>query len=609
MLNVVTPNDHLENLAINSKKSTLGYSWKKKNVDERLSKSISQKYDLSPIISDLLTARNISLSGIELFLDPKLKNSLPDPFSLGGVSEAVNFVLNAIKNSKRIAIFADYDVDGATSAAILKKFLANIGYESQIYIPDRIKEGYGPNSNALIDLKNSGIDLVVTLDCGTVSFEPLLEAKKVGLDIIVIDHHLGAIQKPEAIAIINPNQIGESFEHKNLCAAGVTFLFIVALNKKLREEGFYQKIKEPNLLGFLDLVALGTVCDVMELTGLNRVYVAAGLKILKKRQNIGIKAICDLVNLDQEPTSYHLGFVIGPRINAGGRIGKSDLGARLLSTNSEAEAVEIANQLESHNIDRKDIEINALADAVESLKNKRNGFGEDDAVIFAISYEWHQGVIGIIASRLKDIYNKPVAVITIDKESKKGKASCRSINGVDFGIQILNARAQNLLIEGGGHAMAGGFSVDEEQIESLHRFFCQNMAKNIAKINSQKNAYYDIKLDLSQINVDLLQEIDKLEPFGVGNPKPKFYLKNVRKVSSKLVGKEQNHISCIFTAKNMTKTNQIQAMLFRGVGSDLEPILLGENYSKEINLIGTLNINSWMGSKKVQMIIEDIEIY
>jgi len=609
VLNVVTPNDHLENLAINSKKSTLGYSWKKKNVDERLSKSISQKYDLSPIISDLLTARNISLSGIELFLDPKLKNSLPDPFSLGGVSEAVNFVLNAIKNSKRIAIFADYDVDGATSAAILKKFLANIGYESQIYIPDRIKEGYGPNSNALIDLKNSGIDLVVTLDCGTVSFEPLLEAKKVGLDIIVIDHHLGAIQKPEAIAIINPNQIGESFEHKNLCAAGVTFLFIVALNKKLREEGFYQKIKEPNLLGFLDLVALGTVCDVMELTGLNRVYVAAGLKILKKRQNIGIKAICDLVNLDQEPTSYHLGFVIGPRINAGGRIGKSDLGARLLSTNSEAEAVEIANQLESHNIDRKDIEINALADAVESLKNKRNGFGEDDAVIFAISYEWHQGVIGIIASRLKDIYNKPVAVITIDKESKKGKASCRSINGVDFGIQILNARAQNLLIEGGGHAMAGGFSVDEEQIESLHRFFCQNMAKNIAKINSQKNAYYDIKLDLSQINVDLLQEIDKLEPFGVGNPKPKFYLKNVRKVSSKLVGKEQNHISCIFTAKNMTKTNQIQAMLFRGVGSDLEPILLGENYSKEINLIGTLNINSWMGSKKVQMIIEDIEIY
>jgi len=242
VLNVVTPNDHLENLAINSKKSTLGYSWKKKNVDERLSKSISQKYDLSPIISDLLTARNISLSGIELFLDPKLKNSLPDPFSLGGVSEAVNFVLNAIKNSKRIAIFADYDVDGATSAAILKKFLANIGYESQIYIPDRIKEGYGPNSNALIDLKNSGIDLVVTLDCGTVSFEPLLEAKKVGLDIIVIDHHLGAIQKPEAIAIINPNQIGESFEHKNLCAAGVTFLFIVALNKKLREEGFYQKI-------------------------------------------------------------------------------------------------------------------------------------------------------------------------------------------------------------------------------------------------------------------------------------------------------------------------------------------------------------------------------
>jgi len=586
--------------------SLLGFNWQKKTFDERASKAIFQKYNISPIVSDLLSSRIHDLSEVEQFLDPKLKNLLPDPYELGGMSKAVDTVLKAIENNQKITIFADYDVDGATSAAILKRFLLSIGYDAQIYVPDRVKEGYGPNSQALINLKESGTDLIITLDCGTVSFEPLLTANKIGLDVIVIDHHLGVFEKPKAIAIINPNQIGEKFPHKNLCAAGVTFLFIVALNKKLREDGFYQKITEPNLVSFLDLVALGTVCDVMELRGLNRAFVTQGLKILKQRQNAGIKAICDIANLDEKPNSYHLGFVIGPRINAGGRIGKSDLGANLLSSNDEIEAFEIASQLEKCNQERKEIESQALRGAIESLQNGIYNFNEKDDIIFAISYEWHQGIIGIIASRLKDLYNKPVAVITIDKETKIGKASCRSITGIDFGSQIINAKASDLILEGGGHAMAGGFMVFEDRIEDLHHFFCQNLAKKVSEINNQKIRNYDVEIDLSQVNCDLLREINSLEPFGIGNPKPKFFLKNVRKISAKVVGNDQSHISCIFSSKEMIKTNQIQAMLFRGVGSDLEPILLGEGYSKVMSLIGTLNINSWMGVKRVQMIIEDI---
>lgn len=598
-----------KNNNLKNKKSILGYKWSKREFDNRLSNLILQNYDISPIVADLLSIRDINLSEISLFLNPKIKTCLPDPFTLDGVSESVSYIIKAIKESKKITIFADYDVDGATSAAILKRFLQNIDYQADIYIPDRIKEGYGPNSKALIDLKNKGTDLVITLDCGTVSFEPLLKAKEVGLDIIVIDHHLGVLEKPKAIAIINPNQIGDQFLYKNLCAAGITFLFVVALNKRFREEGFYKKFQEPNLLDLLDLVALGTVCDVMELVGLNRVFVAQGLKIIKQRQNLGIKTICDLAAIDQEPNSYHLGFIIGPRINAGGRIGKSDLGARLLSTNDEFEAMQIAEQLEQYNKDRKDIENIALKQAIESLEIEKSNFSNSDPVIFAVSDKWHQGVIGIIASRLKDIYNKPVAVITIDKKTRKGKASCRSISGVDFGAQIINAKMNNLIIEGGGHAMAGGFSIDEDKIKDLHHFFCEKMAKDVDIINSQKIMNYDIEIDMMQVNVDLVKDIDILEPFGVGNNRPKFYLKNVRKISAKIVGSERNHISCIFCGNDgIVNNKQIQVILFRGVGTDLESVLLAEKYNKKMNLIGTLSINSWMGVEKVQMILEDIDL-
>lgn len=603
------------------KLSILQHHWQQKEFDWRFSKAISQRFELSEVLSDLLAMRKIEIDEIENFLRPKIKTALPNPFDLGSVADGVSHVISALKQKQKITIFADYDVDGATSAALFKRFFVAIGVEVSIYVPDRILEGYGPNREALLKIKNSGSDLVIMVDCGTVAFEPLLAAKEAGLDIIVIDHHLGVLQKPEAIAVINPNLLDEKFPHKNLCAAGVSFLFLVALNKKLRDCGFYNppleggsklqasrggKITEPNLLNFLDLVALGTVCDVMTLKGLNRAFVDAGLKILNQRKNLGLRTICDLAGLNEKPSAYHLGFIIGPRINAGGRIGKSDLGARILSSENEMEVQQIARELEVLNSQRKNIEVAALEEAIAALEKGENGFSKNDAVIFAMSENWHQGVIGIVASRLKDLYGKPVAVIALDKENNKGKASCRSISGVDFGLEILNARSQNLLLEGGGHAMAGGFSVERNKIKDLHKFFCEKLNQKVAEILAQNISQFDISLDLVQVNLDLIKELSQLEPFGMGNVRPKFLLKDVVKVRANLVGATGDHVSCIFSSKSTIGfSGNIQAIAFRAAKTPVGEILLDDKI-KNMNLIGTLDINNYMGIEKVQMIIEDI---
>ena len=589
--------------------SILNLNWQQKTFDERLAVAIRQKMELSDALSKILAAKEIELDEIENFLDPKIKTNLPNPFELLDMQEAVAHVVEAIKLNKKITIFADYDVDGATSSALLKRFFREVGVDVGIYVPDRALEGYGPNTSALLNLKKSGTDLVITVDCGTIAFEPLEAAAKAGLELIVIDHHIGVTEKPEALAVINPNRIDEKFPHKNLCAAGVSFLFAVAVNKVLRDVGFYQekKISEPKLMQLLDLVALGTVCDVMPLTGVNRAFVAQGLKVLKARENLGLRAICDLAGLDEEPNSYHLGFILGPRINAGGRVGKSDLGARILSSEDESEVQEIAMQLEEFNKQRKEIETKIQEEAVAQLEKSVGGFGVNDSVIFAVSNSWHQGVIGIVASRLKDIYNKPVAVITI--KDGKGKASCRSITGVDFGSAILQARLEGLLLEGGGHAMAGGFSVLEEKIPDLHKFFNENLKEKVAEFGSKKDMFFAAKLDLPQVNIELLKELSKLEPFGMGNSKPKFIIRDLQKVKANLIGKTAEHISCIFSYKTtLGFSGNLQAVSFRSVGTALGDILLDPKMTKPMNVAGQLNINSWMGVEKVQLLIEDVLI-
>ena len=484
----------------------------------------------------------------------------------------------------------------------------------EIYVPDRVLEGYGPNSQALLALKKNGTDLVITVDCGTVAFKPFEDAAKSGLEIIVIDHHLGVLEKPEALAVINPNRVDETFAHKNLCAAGVCFLFVVAINKRLREIGFYadsqssaNKFSEPKILSLLDLVALGTVCDVMPLTGLNRAFVAQGLKTLRTRQNIGIRALCDVAGLDEEPTAYHLGFIIGPRINAGGRVGKSDLGARILSTENSEEAKEIAAQLHALNAERKEIEAKVLEESIAKLEKRVDGFTGLDPLVFSVGEGWHQGVIGIVASRLKDLYNRPTAVIAINPETKIGKASCRSIAGIDIGNAILQARLNGLLLEGGGHAMAGGFSVEAQKIPQLQKFFHELLAEKITELTKEKLREFSCYLDLENINLNLLKNIQKLEPYGMGNSRPKFIIRNLRRVNAKIIGQSQEHISCNFSSlSNIGFAGNLQAVAFRSVGTRIADILLDAKFNKPISIAGELNINNWMGIEKVQMMIEDV---
>ncbi len=610
----------------NPQLSILGNYWYEKPYDERLMMALQQKFELNSALAKVIAAKNISLDDVDDFLNPTIKSALPNPFDLLDMDVAVKHAIDAILRKKKITIFADYDVDGATSAAILKRFFADIGVDVSIYIPDRILEGYGPNVDALLALKKSGTDLVITVDCGTVAFEPLEAAHKAGLEIIVIDHHIGVLEKPKALAVINPNRIDETFPHKNICAATVSFLFAVAVNKTLREIGFFggektnsafdarmnhvafdgeNVAKEPNLLALLDLVALGTVCDVMPLTGLNRALVSQGLKILRKRQNLGIRALCDIANLDEEPTAYHLGFIVGPRINAGGRVGTSILGATILSTDDEHMAAEIASKLDKLNSERKEIEKRVLAESIENLEKGKGGFSINDDIIFAVSDGWHQGVIGIVASRLKDLYSKPVAVIALD--GAKGKASCRSIQGIDFGGSILQAKMQDLIIEGGGHAMAGGFSIKAEKIGDLHKFFHELLSKKIKEISAQNMRDFDAEIDLENVNLDLIKSLQSLEPYGTANRRPKFIVRNLRKMNAKLIGADKSHISCNFSSlSNVGFSANLGAIAFRSANTKIAEILLDPNFRKPINIVAELNINNWMGQEKVQAVIEDI---
>ncbi|MDA0901824.1 MAG: single-stranded-DNA-specific exonuclease RecJ [Proteobacteria bacterium] len=586
-------------------KSVLGINWQQKQYDERLALAIAQKMGLSQNLAKLLATKSVALEEVENFLNPTIKASLPDPFALLDMDVAVNKIIQAIKEKKKIVIFGDYDVDGATSSALLKRFFRMVGVEVEIYIPDRISEGYGPNSQALLALKKNGADLVITVDCGAVAFEPLEAASNAGLDVIVVDHHLGALEKPKAIAIVNPNRLDEKFEHKNLAAVGVCFLLCVALNKLLKEENYYQQkqLQQPNLLSLLDLVALGTVCDVVPLTGVNRSFVSQGLKVMKNRQNLGIRQLCDLANLDEKPGAYHLGFVLGPRINAGGRVGEAALGATLLSSEDAQQTEEIAKKLDLYNKQRKDIEKSVQEEAIAQIEKSKAML--ESPVLFAASQDWHPGVIGIVASRIKERYEKPVAVISL--KDGLGKASCRSVTGVDFGSAIVQARVEGLVIEGGGHAMAGGFSIDEKKIDDLHKFFCNRLGNLVEVYNLNKARHFNDVLDINSANLNLAQDVCLLEPYGSANAKPRFMIKDLLIASADAIGADGKHVRCVFSSKTMAGwEGRISGIAFGAMESDLGNILISKNKSQKVNVIGQVNINSWMGNDNVQILIEDI---
>lgn len=578
-------------------KSVRNRKWKKYSVDYNYLSLLKNSTNFSSLMLELMMNRNIPLEEINHFISPKLKNYLPDPNHLLDMEKAAKFLAKSMAENKNIAVFGDYDVDGATSAALIKKFFGKIKKEIGIYIPDRIREGYGPNIEALKHLKAKGVEVVVTVDCGAVAYDALAEAKEIGLEVVVIDHHQGGERLPDAIAVVNPNRQDETSDYTYLCAAGVTFLLLISLNNELKKSGL-PSITSVEMLEMLDLVALGTVCDVVPIKGLNRAFVSQGIKLISRGSNTGINALKQITNLNSDIDAYHLGFVLGPRINAAGRVGDANLGAELLSCEDYDKSIGIARSLDMHNHERRAIEMKLLEEAINQVAQNQ----KSNPVAFIIGEKWHLGVIGIIAGRLKENFNKPSIVITVTDGI--GKASCRSVKNIDIGRIIHKAKEKNLLLAGGGHAMAAGFTVAADKIMQLQEFIEAEISQDYNKFLQEDYYYFDSILNLSAIDIDLIADIAKIGPFGSDNPHPVFRLNNINVNNSRIVGGD--HVSCFVTDGERNNQNFIKAISFRAINSPVGEILLRNQ--KNIDLIGRLSLNKWNGKTSVEITIDDIII-
>jgi single-stranded-DNA-specific exonuclease len=575
-------------------RSISGKRWRARLNDERLGLAIAQRTGLPEIVGRILAARDVPLEAVDDYLNPTIARSLPDPSCLQDMDRAVDRLIAALDNDEPVAVFGDYDVDGATSAALLIGFFSAVGADLRAYIPDRLAEGYGPNAPALKRLASEGVRVVITVDCGITAHEALAEGKAAGLDVIVVDHHVAEPKLPPACAVINPNRLDDGSGLGQLAAVGVAFMLIVALNRRLRELGRYKDRPEPDLLRWLDLVALGTVCDVVPLTGLNRAFVAQGLKIMARRENRGIAALSDVAGLREPPGTFHAGFILGPRVNAGGRVGEAALGARLLSTADEAEARAIAARLDTYNTERREIEAAVLADAARKAEAQERG---PNAPIIVSGHGWHPGVIGIVASRLVEQFSRPAIVIAV--EGGVGKGSGRSVRGVDLGATVIAARQAGLLINGGGHRMAAGLTVDEQAIGALAEFLCQRIADDASRNGFDRSLGVDGALSLGAANPDLLEVLETLEPFGNGNPEPRFAFPRARIAKADIVG--DNHIRCQLADE---ASGRLGAIAFRSVGTDLGQALLTAR-GGVLHLAGALRRNEWRGRSDVQLVIAD----
>ena len=459
------------------KKSASGKFWQIRDVNDRDVMTMSQRHSLPDLLARVMVGRGVTIDNAIDYLNPTIKNLMPDPSHLLDMDKAVDHIISAVKDNQKIAVFGDYDVDGATSSALLYRFFKMINLDITIYIPDRIIEGYGPNITALKKMRDEGIKTVITVDCGTTAFDVLSAAKAYDIDVIVIDHHVAEAKLPDVVALVNPNRLDENSQYGNLAAVGVVFLLIVALNRSFKSFGFYKGMNPPDLLSLLDIVALGTICDVVPLTNLNRALVSQGLKVMAKQKNIGINALYDVAKINEKPMASHLGFQLGPRINAGGRVGKPSLGSRILSTNDNIEAQKIAIDLDKLNQERKEIEAICLEQAIIQVEN----CPMHDGLVYAYADNWHAGVIGIVASRLKERYNRPACVVTF--ENAIGKGSGRSIDGVDLGAAVISANQAGLIEGGGGHKMAAGFSVTQEKSDDFRQYLANNIAKQLSNNN------------------------------------------------------------------------------------------------------------------------------
>ena len=585
--------DKLNQVAVKNNKLEKYYSfkgnfWSERNHDKTLFNSLKNKFPNEDILLQLLVSRNIALQDIDDFINPKLKNLLPDPHTIDDMKKASDKICNFIKRKKKIGIFGDYDVDGSSSTAIVCNYLKSIGATFEYYIPDRIGEGYGPNKQAFDILKEKKCELILTLDCGTSSNEEINHANSKGIDIIVVDHHLEGDKLPDAFAIVNPNKKADKSNLNNLCAAGVVFFLIISINRSLKENNFFTDSEPPNLLKLLDLVALGTICDLVQLDLVNRALVKQGIKVMNKLLNSGIKSLVDCSSIKDEISEYHLGFVLGPRINAAGRVGDSKLGATLLINNRNDLNLSIAEKLNYYNQLRKKIEKKVELQAINQANNN------SEEIICVHSKDWHPGVIGIVAGKLTENFKRPSIVISEDENVCK--ASCRSVKNFHMGDFIIKAVRDGFLISGGGHEMAGGFSILKEKIESFKDYIKNKFS--VSDIHHEKN--YDLEINLSSVNLDLYKSITKLQPYGMGNPKPKFLIRNCIKTFVKPAAEIH-----LIVNLNDIYGNSIKSIAFNCIQTEIAKILTDED-DKELDIICTLQLNRWNGNENVELIIEDI---
>ena len=574
--------------------SALGNQWQARAHDPREVERIVQRYGYPPALAQALASRQVSAAQVPSFMQPRLKTLMPDPSHLIDLDKAVERLIQAIENGEKIGIFGDFDVDGATSSAILRRYLRELGVESVLYIPDRYSEGYGPNAGAMERLAERGVTCLFTLDCGVSSHAALARAAELGLEVCVLDHHLGPQELPTAHAIVNPNRIDESSELKHLAACGLTFLFVVALNRRLRQSGYFGNREQPDLTQLLDLVALGTVADVVPLTGLNRAFVTQGLSKMRGWHNQGLTALRTFCRVGDAPVAENMGFEFGPRLNAGSRMGHSDLAARLLFTTDESEATEIAAMLDELNKERRSVE----GKVQRAAEAKALGDGYTDPLVASFGEGWHQGVLGIVAGRLKGKYKRAALVVSFD-DTGLGKGSGRSIPGFNLGNAVVEAKGLGLVQEGGGHAMAAGVTVRQDTFEAFRDFMAEKAAEAMLDAPDPDCLEFDGAMSARAVNSDLISGLEALEPFGQGNPQPRFAVTRVRASYANVVGKD--HVSAQLEGSDGSR---LRAIAFKSLETPLGQLLMNARETP-IHVAGVPIRDTYRGGDAVQLRVED----
>jgi single-stranded-DNA-specific exonuclease len=579
-------------------RSITGRVWRQRAADVGVVRTHAQRHGLSEPLARALASRGVSVDGADDYLAPTLKALFPDPSSFMDMDRAASIIVDALTADRATTVFADYDVDGATSAALLVRWFRAMGKDLPIYVPDRVTEGYGPSPAAFRRLHAEGAELVITVDCGAAAYDAIAAACEIGLNVVVIDHHLMREDPPAAAAVVNPNRPGCTSGQGVLAAAGVTLVLLAALNREARRRGLFEGRAEPDIRQWLDLAALGAICDVTQLVGFNRALTAQGLKVMSNWGNPGLKALLDIAKSQGPATTFHAGFILGPRINAGGRIGRSDLGARLLSTDDPEEAAALAEELDALNVARKDVERQVTEEAIAIIESGSN-LDPDAPVLVVAADHWHPGVIGIVAGRLRERYRKPVIVIGLDPATGIGKGSGRSQPGVNLGRAVQAAYEAGLLMSGGGHAMAAGLTVRRDTVPELRDFLCERLSAETTEAALADAIDIDVLVSPGAADRALFDSFQRLQPFGPGNPEPVFAVAGARVDRPMLL--RGGHIRCQLVD---TDGGKLKAVAWRAGDTELGKRLLEGGGS--LHLVGRLKADDWNGRAGVELEIDDL---